>query len=636
MKPLTSNDYAWWVRPEGERDEEDPRAHEKLSRLIKVVGDAQDARRRAILVYASMYGGSGNLNGLLAMGGRTTSTAIGPRAESGLSLNVTRNVIDAGVSRIAAKSRPHLTYVTEGGDYEKQHNAELLERGVEGEFYRLDGYARFNRIFRDALVFGDGDLRIEADQDARKVVMTRMVPGQVIVDEDNDLDGDGVPRSYFVLTPIDKFVLAHRLKEDEEKAEAILRLSDDKTAFSSFGFQGQGLQVYQYEGWHRPSGKGAGDGRYTCAVGNCTLVDKPWDGGRTGRPPIANVRWSDPLAGFYGQGIAEQGKAIQSEINAIVRQIQNGHHLICGRWLLEGGSKVIAAHINNDLSSILRYTGTKPDYLVPTIIAPEVYAYLWQLVAKYYELVGINQATAQAQKPQGLDSGEAQRVYADQQEVTLLDKGQRFEDFVKECGQLVTDAAKDLAEHGVYEVRAANDDGFETIDWAELDDPDGYECRVAATSGLPGTPSGKIDLAYDLMKLGDFDTGDVMDIVGMPDMLQKTSLKMASKKLVFKKVGEMLRLGKPWAPTPFLNLDEAIALARDMCNLAESKDVEDSRLELVRQFVDACVKMKPAAPPPPPQAMAPGVAGMMAPGGPMPAPGAPGAPPMPAVPQAAA
>lgn len=630
---FADSERAWWLRDPDEREEEDSRAHEKLSRIIKNVADNQDARRRAMLVYASMYGGSGNLNGLLAMGSRTTSTAVGPRSESGLSLNVTRNVVDAAVSKVASKSRPKLTYATEGGDYEKQHNAKQLEAGVEGEFYRLEAYSRFTRAFRDGGVFGDGFLRAEADLDARKVVMSRLLPGQVIVDEDNDVY-DGEPRSLFVVTPVDKYVLAHRYRKDADKQERILRLSDDKTGPESNGFPCTALQVYQYEGWHTPSGPGATDGRYTCGVGDVTLVDRVWDGGRNGKPPIARYRWSEGLAGYYGQGIVEQGKAIQSEINVLVRQIQNGHHLIVGRWLVESGSKVIAAHINNDLSSILRYAGTKPEYLLPTIIAPEVYAHLWQLVAKYYELAGINQQSAQAQKPAGLDSGEAQRVYADQQTETLLEKGQRFEDFVKECGQLTTDAAKELADHGSYEVRAANDDGFETIDWKELDDPDGYELRVAPTSSLPGTPSGKIDLAYDLMKLGELDTGDVLDVIGMPDILQKERLKRASYNLVFKKVGLMLRKGETWEPTPFLNQPESLALATAMLNLAESKGVDDGRLQVVRDFLVKLDKLKPVAPPPP-MAMAPGAAGMMAAGAPGAAPGAAPAPPMPAVPQAA-
>jgi hypothetical protein len=632
-----SSDRCWYLRPDGEREQEDPKAHEKLSRMLKQISDSQDTRRRAMLVYASMYGGSGNINGLLAAGSRTMSTAIGPRAESGLSLNVTRNVIDAAVSKVFSKSQPHLTYTTEGGDYEKQHNAEKLDQGVAGELYRCDGNARMVRAGRDACVFGDGPLRIEADLDARKVTMERLLPGQVLVDEDSDVY-DGLPTCFYVLTPIDKFVLAHKYRKDEDKQKAILRLQDDRTAFSSYGFQGTGLQVYVYEGWHVPSGKDASDGRYVCAVGNCTLEDRIWDGGRDNKPPIANFQWSEPLAGYYGQGIAEQGKGIQSELNALARQIQNGHHLITGRWMVEANSKVISQHINNDLSSILRYYGVKPEYVLPVIIQPEIYQHMIWLVGEYYNLAALNQQSAQAQKPAGLDSGEAQRVYADQQTETLLDKGKRYEEFVKECGQLVTDAAQELAAHGTYEVRAQNDDGFETIDWAELDDPDGYQLTVSATSSLPGTISGKIDLAYDVMKLGVFDTGDMTDLmpmIGLPDVLQKSKLKRASYQNVFKHVGEMLRLGTPWMPTPLLNLDEAIALATAMYNLAESKGVDDARLQLVRDFIDECVKLKPQAPALPAAAMAPGQAGMMAPGSPGPAAGAPAAPPLPPVPQAA-
>jgi hypothetical protein len=441
-------------------------------------------------------------------------------------------------------------------------------------------------------------------------------------------------------------VLAHRYREDEEKMRAILRLQDDRTAFSSYGFQGTGLQVYQYEGWHVPSGKGASAGRYVCAVGNCTLEDRIWDGGRRNKPPIANYQWSEPLAGFYGQGLAEQGKGIQSELNALIREIQNGHHLITGRWMVEANSKVVAAHINNDLSSILRYFGTKPEYVSPVIIQPEVYQHMIWLVSMYYQLAGINQQTAAAQKPAGIDSGEAQRVYADQQTETLLQKGKRYEAFVKECGQLVTDAAKELAEHGAYEVRAQNDDGFETINWAELDDPDGYELTVSATSSLPGTVSGKIDLAYDIMKLGVFDTGDMVDLmpmIGMPDVMQKSKLKRASYQLIFKRVGEMLRLGIPWEPTPFINVDEAIALTTAMYNLADSKNtahktvVPEAHMAVVRDFMVKLDDAKAKAAPPalPPAAMAPGQAGLLAPGSAAPAAGAAPAPSLPPVPQAA-
>lgn len=625
---LSASDRAWWIRPDDARDEEDPAAYAKLHNALTDIQRNQAYRKREALFNYAMYAGA------MPHGFTDTRTAPG-RSDSQLSLNVSRSVVDSVTARVFSKSKPHLSYVTEGGDYEKQHNAEQLERGVAGVFYKTSFYGHAVEAGRLGTVGGTGILRIDADHDAKDVRIRRYHEWEVIADDSETMYDGLEPPCLYAVTYEDKYKLAWQYKDDEEKRQAILATSGEKDDDAEFGYQERACRVRKEEAWHAPSGKGATDGRHVICIGTKTLLDVPWDGGRRNKPEFAVFRWSLPTVGWYGQGLVEQGKAIQVEINKLVRQIQNGHHLITGRWLVEGNSKVIAAHINNDLASLLRYTGTRPEYIAPAIIAPEMYAHLWRLKQEYYELAGMSETLAASEKPQGLKSGEAQREYKDTQTETLLERGQRYEAFVQECGQLVTDAAKELAEDGAYEVRAMADDAFETIKWNELDDPDGYECRVSASSSLPGTTAAKVDLGYDLMKLGVYDSSDIAELIGMPDTLQKTRLKLASRKLVEKKVGEMLRLGKPYMPTPFLNLDEAIAISRDMHNLAESKDVADDRLQLVRDFLEACEMMKPAMPAPPPQMMAPGQAGMMAPGAMGPAPGAPGAPPLPPVPQAA-
>ena len=237
---------------------------------------------------------------------------------------------------------------------------------------------------------------------------------------------------------------------------------------------------------------------------------------------------------------------------------------------------------------------------------------------------------AAAQKPAGLDSGEAQRVYADQQTETLADNGLRYEAFVEQCGVLSTHSAKQLAEHGGYEVRAMRDDGFDTIDWSKLDDPDGYEAKIAVTSSLPGTPAGKIALANDYQKLGEFDSGDILEVCGLADLQAITKRKQSSRKLVEKVIGEMLREGRPYEPTMFLRLREAAVLARDMLNEAEAQEnpdgepsVPDENLQLVRDFIVKAIALakqleaegSPLQPAPPAPAPPPG-------GQPQPAPAA--------------
>lgn len=641
---LSENERAWWVRPDDAREDEDPKAHEKLHCVIDTLLRNQD-RKRDMLLWGAMYaGGVPSVQGAMGIGAYVRS-APGARRTS-LSLNVTQNATDAVVSRLFSKSQPRVSVSTVGGDYEKQDAAEQLEYGIDGAQRKTEYYDKSVMKGLDGCVFGTGINRIRCNYDEQNVDVLRTMPWELLVDDGEATTNPNIiwegPRSVYLRYYIDKYVLMHRMQchineklgnwyasgDDEEvkyKLDMTSRLNGCYDNDAEFGFQNVGIQLVVEEAWHRPSGKGASDGRYVMGVGNCTLIDRPVDEYES---EFSWYRWANPVVGFYGQGIVERGSPIQSEINKLLREIQHGHHMIRGRYLVEMGSKVIESHLNNDLTAIVRYAGTMPQYLAPSIIAPEVYSHLWGLYAKYYEIVGINQQTAQAQRPVGLDSGEAQRVYADQQTETLLDKGKRFERVVEKDGMLIAKAAKKLSATSVYEVRTEADDGFESIDWKKLDEPDDFQIYVETTSALPGTLAGKLSTAQDLLQLGVFKPEDILEMVGMPDVLQIEKRKNASRKLTEKKVGEMLRGFPLWIPPPQLNLAESVEIATEMVLLAERKEVAESNLDRVRQFIDYCNKQ--LKPPPPPMPPAPG---MGAPGGlpPMPSPGGPLAPgaPMP-------
>jgi hypothetical protein len=616
--------YTWWKRDAA--DEQDPRAHLKLIEIVKRLQREQAYRKRADLLHGAMYGDV-PLQGL----NQDAYTRTTPGGESTLSLNVTRNVVDAVVSRVYAKSDPHLTYGTEGGDYEKQHEAEQLERGVDGTFYQTEFYRKAASAGRNGAIFGTGLLRVEPDWDRRQVSVKRYKPWEMVVDDSETVYDDCLESSipnFYACTYRDKYrllyLVQHHLREMGGAAEdadticnQIERMQGERDDDAEFGYQNRACRIALYEGWHYPSGMGADDGRYVMAVGNVAIIDAKWNPEE--RPwPFAAYRWSEPVAGWYGQGLVEQGKGIQREINFLIRQFQQGHHLISGGWMVEASSKVISAHINNDLARILRYTGKAPEYVAPVVIEPAKYQHLWNLVSQYYKLASLNEQAVHAERPAGVDSGEAQRVYAEQQDVTLLQRGKDYERFVKDAGHLCVMAAKQLADDGGYEVRAQADDGFETIDWGSLKDPKGFEAKVTATSSLPSTLTGKIQTGFDLLKLGTIDSMDVTELImpGMGDTLMLTKLKTAWRRRVEKDVGIMLRLGEAKLPDPFLNVYSAIELVTAHYNLAVTKDVEDDRLQLLRDYLVELDKLKPK--PLPQQAMMPGGQGLMAPGTPSP------------------
>lgn len=612
---LSESERAWWLRKDIE--DTDEAAHEKLLTIVRDIERTQSYRKRAHLMHGAIYGDV-PVQGLQV----DSYTRTTPGGESSLSLNVSRSVVDAVVARVYVKGTPHLSYATEGADYEKQHEAEQLERGVEGVFEQQGHSQKATERGRQACIFGTGILRIEPDWDTETVNIRKEAPWERLIDDTEMLYENEEPRCQYTHRYWDKYVLLHYVRKHMEKlggdparvdlvCTRIERIEGERDDDAEFGYQQRSLRVSVYEGWHRSSGRGATDGRYVWCVRNVPIIDRAWDEHEEGNIPISRLCWSRAVVGWYGQGIVEQGKGIQREINKLVRQIQNGHHLITGKWVCPADAKVVATHINNDLSTILRYSGpTPPTYQAPTIIAPEMYQHLWNLCTRYYELASVNQQAAAAQVPAGMESGEAQRVYADQQTSTLLQRGRDHEDACKRDGQLVARAAKALANESVYEVRSTTDDGFETIDWAKLDDPDGYELRVTPTSQLPGTISEKIDLAYDLMKLGDIDNVDVMEIIGMADILRTTQRKLAWMKRVEMDIGIILREGRPRIPDALIgNLVGAFALALSEYNRAITKNVPDERLQLVRNYLVALKALIPPPPPPTPQAMAPGHAG---------------------------
>jgi hypothetical protein len=652
MPTLSPTEKLWWVRPDDDTETEDPKAHEKLRVVLDHIVRNQD-RKRDMLLYGSMYaGGMPPGGGGLAVDSYVRSTpGVGG---SKLSLNVSANVCDAVAARIFSKSEPRVSVATIGGDYERQQAAEQLEYGIDGVMRQTEYYEKSVMKGLDACVFGTGFSRIRPNYDEKNVDVLRMMPYEVIVDDGEAMTDGGTlwdgPRCIYLRYYVDRGVLMHRAQTHVTEGQNWYADGDDATIAykvdlldklkglrdndAEFGYQQTVNRVMVEEAWHRPSGVGASDGRYVVGVENCTLIDRKLDEYCS---EFSCYRWKNPIVGFYGQGLVECGAGIQAEINKLVRQIQNGHHLITGHYLVDMGSKITLSHINNDLSTIIRYQGAAPLYQAPTIISPEVYQHLWGLVGRYYMLAGVNEQAASAQRPVGLDSGEAQRVYADQQTETLLEKGKRFEKVVQKDGLLIANAAKCLAKHGTYEVRTKADDGFQSIDWAELEDPDDFVTYVETTSALPGTLPGKLSTAQDMMQIGAFSPQDVVEMVGMGDLMQIRKRKEASRKLVEKMVGRMLRGEGGYAPHPFLNLPEAVEIATEMRNMAELKEVDDTYLSQVQDFVNQCNRLlKPPPPPaPPPGAMSPGgpipgappmptAGGPPAPGAPMPPPGANG------------
>jgi hypothetical protein len=587
----------WWVRT---KDATPRSIAQRVLERVKNIRANQEHRKLDDLVHASLYGN------LPLAGFGIGSYANRPPIASRITLNVVRTMIGAVTSKIAAKNKPKPKFYPEGGDYELREKSERLERFVDGAFYESGVYATLPRVFRDACVYGTGCLK--AYEGDGCVNVERVIPWELVVDDGEALYGE--PRSIYQRRYFDRLVLKSLwAKDDPVMSDAIQKAPRDAED-AEYAYQTTADQVLVTEAWHL--GESATEaGRHVVCVDGYALLDEEWEGPF----PFAFMRWSEPLVGFFGVGLAEELRGVQSEINKLLQQIQRGHHLIAGHYLIAHNAQVSTSLINNDLAAIVKYKGQRPDYVAPQIISPEIYNHLWQLYAKAFEISGISQLNATGMKPAGLNSGEAQRVYQDIQTERFLEVGQAYEELVVEAARQVIRCAKRIG--GDYTVRAQNGGTLEKLKWSEVQiAEDLYRIRVHPTSMLPSTPAGKLAWAQDMIESRVIPPEDVLDIVDFPDTEAYAKRRNAPRRIIERNIAHMLKTGSFVSPEPFDNHQLALRLVNEAYHEARLDGVPEEKLELLRRYMadseDLAMQAAPPPPPEPPMALPPG--------GPMPPP----------------
>ncbi len=592
--------YQWWLAKSQEQ------RCEELLTTAAYLKENQNYRQRQAAIYARLYGNQTLFNFIGQNMSKMDQTAGLP------SDRPTFNIISSGVDTLTSRitqSRPAPIFLTDNSDYKERNLAKKLNNFILGEFYQTKAYDKVGMMFRDGLIEGTGCLKVFEDD--KRVALERRLLTELLTDPNESIYGE--PRSLYETKLVDRAVLMDKCPKYKANIKRAEQAYSDNSAEASKTVSDLVLVV---EGWHLKSGKDAGDGRHTIACSGGIIFDEEFTKDKF---PFVFFHYSKRMLGFWSQGLAERLMGTQMEINALLYTISRAIKLVgVPRVFIEQGSKVSKASNNNDIGVIVTYTGVKPIYEVAPCVPEELYAQLQRLIQYGYQQEGISALDAGAQKPAGLNSGEAIRTYDDISTDRFASTSRNYDNIFVDLAYLVIDLAKDICERdGEYQTVYPGKNGTKKVDLPAADmlkDPFVIQCFNM--SSLPRDPAGRMAKVTEMIQSGMIDIKEGRRLLDFPDLQQMEMLENASEERIFQILDRIVEEGSYTPPDPFMNLALATKLVVDYINLYGAAKLEEEKMEMFRTFFTQIQALVQASQPPaPPQAQpgAPAAAPMAAP-----------------------
>lgn len=556
--------HNWW-------DQKEDTLHEHMFGVIRRIKSNQSYRESKDLCHARIYGNK-EINGLMAHQFNRSAADFDNR----ISLNVTKSAIDTVSSNLATnKTRP--LFLTDEGDWTTRRRAEKLTRYMDGWFdeqkiYQLVG----NRSLPVQGTFGTRVAKLYIEDS--KVKAEQTLPFEIIVDEVEGIYGR--PHQMFQERNLYRDVLIEKFPKHKALIEHCPGVEGDG---------GTSDMITIAEGWKlSPNGKG---GTHAICLESVTLLKEDWD-----KPffPFVFGRWSTPFLGFYGEGIAEELIPLQIEINKVLRTIQHGQHLMCVPQVwLEHQSKVATGQISNQMGGVRYYIGNQPLFLTPSAFPPEIYSHLWNLYQRAYDIVGVSQLSAAAQKPAGIQANSALRTLQDIESKRFMIAEEDNQQFYMDIAELAIEFTADIYEKDKkLSVKTRSRSFMEEIKWAEVRiEKNKYLMRSYPTNFLPSHPSGQLEKAQEAINAGFLGMEEALSLLDFPDVRSVTSRKTAPLEIIEKLIDRILD-GKDYeAPDSYFNVRLAKEVAQMSYLKAKSGNAPEGVLENLRTLVDDCTDL---------------------------------------------
>lgn len=576
--------FRWW-----EEKDSGTRARQ-LFATVAYLKQGQQSRQRQASQFARLYSGQSLYS--FVGSSLTKMDQVSSLAPNRPTYNLISSVTDTLVSKLT-QSKPTPVFLTDNGDYKERNLAKKLNNFILGEFYRAKAYETGEYILTDALIQGTGCLKVLESQD-KKVAIERVLLTELFVDIQEAAFGD--PRRLYQVKLMDRSVLEATFPKHKKMAAESEKATIDSSSQTSKSVADLVMVV---EGWSLPSGEETGDGYHSIVCSEGELFGEVWDKKTF---PFVFLNHKKRQLGFWAMGVAESLFGTQLELNSLLDTIAKSIKLMgVPRVFMEEGSKVNKAAFMNKIGMIIPYRGQPPIFSVSQSNAQELYEERARLIQFGFEQEGLSMLSATSQKPAGLNSGEAQRVYQDINSDRFAALERRYTNFYVDLAYQIIDKAMEIAERDgkyttIFTDRRQGTKEIELPNLEMLQDP--FVIQAYVQSALPKEPAGRLQKVTEMIQSNMISIQEGRRLLDFPDLGQMETLANASEERIFKCLDDIVEDGKYEGPDQFMNLAKATEIVTQYINLYATCNLEEEKMQMLRDFFAEIQDLQMAAMPP--------------------------------------
>lgn len=528
---------------------------------------------RGIRQYTGRGIASMNASGYMSDIDVNTQLGVSP-SMSKVNFNLTAAVIDTLSAKLASiQAVPQA--VTNKGNSKGRKLAEDLNFILKGLFHKYDLSHMINLAYRDAMINRAGYLKVIREEG--EIRIDRVYVDEIIIDP-----ADGYYNQPYKMIHRKSVPLHVALKKWPQFKKEIEQCKIQEVR--QYNTRNYTPCISVAEAWCKNTYvKG---GRHIICIETADILDEEWDKDYF---PIVKMDYCEPVVGWLGQSVVDDLDPIQKEIDRILVTMQAIMKLVSvPRVFIDTNSQVNKNHMTNKVGIMVEYDGKQgvaPIIHNGSAMPPELAQQLQFLVEQGYARVGLTPMDTQGQQKTGSgnQSGEALKTMTDI-------KSERWEllqhNYEQSHVTLSNIILKELQGTNIKLSALDRYIGLKEITTKKIPKTDtSYVLKMFPVSSLPDSIPDLIDSVQSMMQMGVIQPSQVPDLFQMPDLDAFISMQAAPRKLIDKKIEEMMDGGKYWNPEPYHDLDYALGCALQHYSWGQLNDESDKILALLRRFI---------------------------------------------------